>query len=50
MFFVYIVKCSDGFYYTGVTNDLTRRINEHNLRTIAGLYPFCHSIFRRRAT
>jgi predicted GIY-YIG superfamily endonuclease len=36
MFFVYIVKCSDGFYYTGVTNDLTRRINEHNLRTIAG--------------
>jgi len=29
-FFVYIVKCSDGLYYTGVTNDLSRRIQEHN--------------------
>ena len=30
MYFVYIVQCSDGFYYTGVTNDLERRVNEHN--------------------
>jgi len=29
-FFVYIVKCSDGLYYTGVTNDISRRIQEHN--------------------
>ncbi len=29
-FFVYIVRCSDGLYYTGVTNDLSRRIQEHN--------------------
>ena len=28
---VYILKCSDGSYYTGVTNDLSRRINEHQL-------------------
>ena len=28
--FVYIVKCSDGLFYTGVTNDLDRRIAEHN--------------------
>lgn len=28
--YVYIVKCSDGSYYTGVTNDIERRIAEHN--------------------
>jgi putative endonuclease len=27
---LYIVRCSDGTYYTGVTNDLTRRVAEHN--------------------
>lgn len=26
---VYILKCSDGTYYTGVTNDLERRLHEH---------------------
>ncbi len=26
---VYILKCSDGSYYTGVTNDLVRRFAEH---------------------
>jgi len=29
-YFVYIVECADGLYYTGVTNDLERRIDEHN--------------------
>lgn len=29
-FFVYILECSDGTYYTGRTNDLKRRIKEHN--------------------
>ena len=29
-YYVYIVKCSDSSYYTGVTNDLERRIGEHN--------------------
>ena len=29
-YFVYIVECVDGFYYTGVTNNLDRRIAEHN--------------------
>ena len=28
--FVYIVECADGTYYTGVTKDLDRRITEHN--------------------
>jgi putative endonuclease len=26
---VYILECSDGSYYTGVTNDLERRLWEH---------------------
>ena len=28
--FVYLVKCADDTLYTGVTNDLTRRIKQHN--------------------
>ncbi|CAB4203351.1 COG2827 Predicted endonuclease containing a URI domain [uncultured Caudovirales phage] len=27
---VYIVKCSDGSLYTGVTTDIERRLAEHN--------------------
>lgn len=30
LFHVYIVRCSDDSYYTGITNDINRRINEHN--------------------
>ena len=29
-YFLYIVECSDKSYYTGVTNDLDRRLCEHN--------------------
>ena len=28
--YTYIVKCSDGTFYTGWTNDLTRRMEAHN--------------------
>lgn len=28
-YMVYIVKCSDGTLYTGITNDLKRRLREH---------------------
>ena len=28
MYYVYIVKCADGTYYTGRTNDLDRRLNK----------------------
>ncbi len=31
---VYIIECLDGSYYTGVTNDLDRRLLEHNTRLI----------------
>ena len=27
---VYILRCADGSLYTGVTNDLERRISQHN--------------------
>lgn len=29
-YYVYIVKCSDNSYYTGMTNNINRRIFEHN--------------------
>ncbi len=29
-FYVYIVRCIDGSYYTGHTDNLERRITEHN--------------------
>ena len=30
MYFVYIVQCSDNTYYTGITTDVERRVQEHN--------------------
>ena len=29
MAYVYIIKCNDGSYYTGVATDIKRRIKEH---------------------
>ena len=34
-FFVYILECNDGLLYTGMTNDLHRRLREHQV----GKYP-----------
>ncbi len=28
--YVYIVRCGDGSLYTGVTSDVSRRVDEHN--------------------
>ena len=28
-FFVYILLCADNSYYTGITNDIERRLTEH---------------------
>ncbi len=28
--FLYIVECADASYYTGITTDIDRRIDEHN--------------------
>lgn len=27
---VYLLHCSDGTYYAGITNDIERRLTEHN--------------------
>jgi putative endonuclease len=42
-YFVYIVECSDSSYYIGVTNDIERRIWEHN----NGYNPTCYTFSRR---
>ena len=31
-YFVYILLCSDGSYYTGVTSNLTQRLEDHQYR------------------
>jgi putative endonuclease len=28
--FLYVVRCQDSSLYTGITTDISRRINEHN--------------------
>lgn len=30
MWFVYILKCADGTFYTGMATNATRRVKEHN--------------------
>ena len=30
VYYVYVVQCADGTLYTGITNDLIRRLVEHN--------------------
>jgi putative endonuclease len=39
-YFVYILKCSDNSYYTGVTNNLERRLYEHEHSTDPDSYTF----------
>lgn len=39
-YYVYILQCSDNSYYTGVTNDVERRVIEHNLGDDKRAYTF----------
>ncbi|GAA4909708.1 GIY-YIG nuclease family protein [Mucilaginibacter defluvii] len=39
-YFVYIIRCNDGSYYTGVTNDIDRRFQEHQQGIIVHCYTF----------
>ena len=39
-FGVYILRCADGSYYTGHTDNLEKRIAEHDSGAIAGSYTF----------
>ena len=42
-YYVYILKCADDTYYTGITNDLARRISEHQ----NGVNPNAYTFSRR---
>ncbi|PWB23557.1 GIY-YIG nuclease family protein [Flavobacterium sp. HTF] len=42
-YYVYILKCSDNSYYTGFTNDINRRLNEHSF----GLNKECYTYNKR---
>ena len=38
MYFVYILKCSDSTFYTGITTNLDRRVKEHNTSKVGAKY------------
>lgn len=42
-YYVYIIECSDGSYYTGITNDINKRMDEHE----DGLNTNCYTYNRR---
>ncbi|MCH8157390.1 MAG: GIY-YIG nuclease family protein [Nitrospinae bacterium] len=39
-YFVYILKCSDNSYYTGVTNNVEKRVSEHQEGWIKECYTY----------
>ena len=42
-YYVYIIKCSDNSFYTGITNNISRRFEEHQ----NGLNKTCFTYKRR---
>ncbi len=42
-YYVYIIECSDGTFYTGVSNNYERRYKEH----CEGINPGCYTYDRR---
>ena len=38
MYTLYILKCSDGSLYTGITTDLKRRVSEHDDGKVGAKY------------
>jgi putative endonuclease len=39
--YVYILKCSDGSYYTGITNNMELRLKQHNSEVMIESYTYC---------
>jgi len=37
-YFVYILECSDGSLYTGITTDVSKRLDEHNTSSKGAKY------------
>jgi putative endonuclease len=44
-YWVYILRCADGKYYTGVTNYIEERVRQHQ----EGIDPYCFT-YKRRPT
>ncbi len=44
--YVYILKCADNTYYTGVTSNLSQRFFQHEV----GHFPDCYTFKRRPVT
>ena len=42
-YYIYIIFCNDDCYYTGLTDDLIRRFEEH----LNGMYKTCYKVNRR---
>ena len=42
-YYVYILECSDGTFYTGISNNVSRRFIEHQ----KGINIDCYTYFRR---
>jgi putative endonuclease len=43
-FWVYILRCSDGSYYTDHTDNLEQRVNQHNAGTFEGYTATRHPV------
>jgi putative endonuclease len=39
-YYVYILRCADSSLYTGITNNLDRRLNEHNQGKLPNAYTY----------
>ena len=37
-FFVYVMECADGTFYTGISNNLEKRLRQHNGEIVGGAF------------
>lgn len=50
MYYTYILRCSDNSLYTGMTNNLEKRIEEHKLKNKNGAkYTKSHNVIKLEA-
>ena len=47
MYYTYMLRCADNSIYTGMTNNLEKRINEHSLKGTKGAkYTKSHNVIK----